>query len=259
MSRKTNDYAAAKSLDELLEIIEDHEAAWAEADARGDHMLADDMRDTDLCAMELARNHPADEVIYYGGTAPIWPEALPYPTAYDAHRVLIETDSGWEIEDRDDVIFPLNGWDIDDRRDEFHAVLSSASDSVFMTIWCDDGRPGERAWHWCVEVGELGNETIGCGDAETCAQNAADAAAAAAAAWMLEVATPAQVIDFVRREIVRGDDDRLVQAELAAALGVAQPSAREWMHGGEMSRAVRAHVLRIAGVVRGFERNWIVR
>jgi len=163
--------------------------------------------------------------------------------SHDYTRVLIRSDrqedDGWRIASRDDIILPFGYWRWDSQYKAFVAVLPGHH-PIHLRVWHN------QSWHYetirCDE--ELGAD-YGYGRA----QDAADMAAYRVVDWMLELASPKEMLGYVD---VGGAKEDVRQQELAIILGLGKSVISDWMceTGINMSRAVRTHIMWMAGIRR---------
>lgn len=101
-----------------------------------------------------------------------------------------------------------------------------------------------------------GDSTLACETAGTSAQAVADDLVDALVNWMMEQATPAQMLAFVPASGLAGKER--TQRELAVTLGVSQPTVSNWLaNNHQMDGAARAHIMRKVGLHR-FDDKWVL-
>lgn len=149
-------------------------------------------------------------------------------------------------------ILPL-GWTKQptDFGSEYFAVISPGCNAIHLTVVEDQE---EGAVTWAAELHD-GTTAEGSGDN---VQDCADQAAEFAANWMLEDASPRELIEIAGGSIA---DTKARQVELATVLGVNQSAISRWATDDQaMTKAVRTHIMRIVSLRRtpGADAKWAV-
>lgn len=141
-------------------------------------------------------------------------------------------------------------WRFDQGREEYHTVVLG---HVF-TAWMAGKTDGIENWSATIDqAGKVAHRV----DGHHSPQEAANAIVEQFVRWFREDAKTDEILGLVEH---RPDGDgKLVQTEIAEALGVSQKSVSQWVSGDrEISPAIRQHILTMGGIKRTVDRYWAV-
>ena len=228
----------ASNLSELADALEFCERALTALERLGaDHR---DERDTYIAAR-------ADAPKFADGECDGPADGLGELISWDGREMLVDHDGRLFRELRGDTVHSLPaGWRAAATGTEASAIVGEDATIYMTSTGGTDGWSGAAVYTDTDYGDEL---TVSEIDTDTCGE-AADYVTAGAVAWVLDTATPSQVVALLRG----------TQVEIAARLGVSQSTVSDWKNDRmEMSRMARHLVLCVLGCryVTAESRWWI--